>query len=133
MLNKDKQKDLLIKSPKEGKSPKMEKQKIKFFQNEIVLFLIEKIFQKLQNKYLNETEIQKIFGKLMILEMAAFICNLGKNNKLIGKDFYECKEKHEIIEKNYLNENEEFFENYFGERDERFFVNCKLELDPDPV
>nr|CAD2126811.1 unnamed protein product [Meloidogyne enterolobii] len=56
----------------------------------------------------------------MILEMAAFICNLGKNNKLIGKDFYECKEKHEIIEKNYLNENEEFFENYFGEEEESF-------------
>ncbi|CAK5031795.1 unnamed protein product [Meloidogyne enterolobii] len=134
MLNKDKQKDLLIKSPKEGKSPKMEKQKIKFFQNEIVLFLIEKIFQKLINKYLNEVEIQKIFGKLIILEMAAFICNLGKNNKLIGKDFYECKEKHEKIEKNYLNENEEFFENYFGEKEEeRLFVNFKLELDPKPV
>uniref|UniRef100_A0A1I8B4M8 GST_C domain-containing protein n=1 Tax=Meloidogyne hapla TaxID=6305 RepID=A0A1I8B4M8_MELHA len=109
IINKDKQivKDFLL------KSPKIEKQKY-LFENEIVLHSIEKILQKLINKYNN----QKIFGKLMILEMASFICNLGKNK--LEKEGKECKEKHEKIKENYLNENKEFLENYFEENDESF-------------
>ncbi|KAF7638936.1 putative esophageal gland cell secretory protein 29 [Meloidogyne graminicola] len=102
---------------KEGKNLKENNEKNNY-ENEIILNIIEIILKKIINKFKNQLELQKIFGQLMLLEMAAFICNLGKNKT--EKEGNDCKKKHKEIAKNYLNK---YLNNYNEINEEKFNYN----------